>query len=151
MKAKKYKPIAQQSINVSPRRVSHFVIKRPKRDLPDVAADPTNPAVGEAYKVVVVDDENNEFEAKLIKQGARKRRVALQLIAPNLPAVRTLALADTPLEALISITIIIATAVDSETGEVTDTSEMEVTDIPVDYIVDDDAPAMPAPVPPPVP
>ncbi|MFO0902280.1 MAG: hypothetical protein U0939_04725 [Pirellulales bacterium] len=148
MKLKKYKPVAQQCINVASRRVSHLVVKRPKRDLPDVAADPDHPAVGEAVKVVVTDDENNEFEAKLIKQGTKKRRLALQLVAPDLAALRTAALADTPLEALISVTIIIATAVDPDTGELLDTTPMEVADVPVDYIVDEDAPAMPGPVPP---
>lgn len=131
--APKYKPYSSQTINVSTDKISHLLLRKIGQNFPKVAADPTNPSVGDICSATVRDDANDfDFQATPIFQGnANQKRLALR-VKSKWPAGG----AGEPTEGLISITLNVAIV----EGDPTQTIPLNVADAPVDYITDAGAP-----------
>ena len=105
-----------------------------KRNFPPIAVNPNNPQQGEAIDAIVVDstDDTNEFyfKAELVGNQGNSKRMAIRLTS-LLPAGG----ATDPLDGLLTITLRIAQVVNPLT-----IAFQQVSDVPVDYISDPNAP-----------
>lgn len=146
---KKPRPRVKQSVNLAVGGCSHLLVVR-NQPLPDVA-DLTNPQVGQIVGAEVVDLENDSIEFEAVPVGqAGKKRIAIRIKRIlTADAVVPTAASNEPTEALLSITLNVALSVSGTT--IIDTTPMVVGDVPVDYIIDDEATPMPDPTPPPAP
>src|SRR5262245_30172345 len=116
------KPIGQHCINVSPGKTSHLLLKKKGPNFP-----PVGNANGNIQSAVVHDDDNIfDFTAIPVAQ-ANLKRLALR-ITSNLPLG-----AGGPTDGLLTVTLQILQPDGS-------TQPLAVSDVPVDYIDDPNAP-----------
>ncbi|MFN0018315.1 MAG: hypothetical protein ACKVP0_08655 [Pirellulaceae bacterium] len=125
------KPNARHTINVTPDKISHLLLRR-KNNFPPVTANPANPVVGDIIAVAVADDDNEPlyFDATAVAQ-VNPKRLGLRLVSRLPPG------GIDPLDGLLTITLIICKT--TLPGPIT-TKEIPVAEAPVDYISDPGAP-----------
>lgn len=121
------KPNGRQSVNVSPGKTSHLLLKR-KVNFPNVA-NPAAPNPGEIIGATCKDDDNGfYFTATVLPQPPNQKRLALRIVS-GLPGG-----AGDPTDGLIAITLLIFT------GVALPPDQEPVAEAPVDYISDPAAP-----------